>query len=87
MNQASTKTVLIVLAVYLLIYLLGYAIGGKDYITGVAILTSLLALFAAFAGLVLMISEKRRKIGANIFVSALLILVIGFGVCTSGLRL
>jgi 4-hydroxybenzoate polyprenyltransferase len=83
MNQASTKTVLIVLAVYLLVYVIAYSIGGKDYIGGVAIVTSIMALFAAFAGLVLMISEKNRKIGANIFVSALLILVIGFGVCTS----
>lgn len=87
MNQASTKTVLIVLAVYLLIYIIGYSIGGKDYVTGVAVITSLIALFTGFAGLVLMISEKRRKIGANIFISSLLILLVGFGVCTSSLRL
>ncbi len=85
MSHASTKTILIILAVYLLTYCVFYSIGGKDYIIVVAIVTSILALLFGFIGLILMISQNSRKAGADIFISCLLILLIGFGICTSGI--
>lgn len=85
MNQASAKAVVMILGIYCTLLLLAYIIGGKDAFGGLVIIASIVSLIAGFIGFMLMISQKLRPIGATIFISSALILVIGFGVCTSGI--
>lgn len=83
MNQASTKTIAIILGIYCALLLLTYLIGGKDAFGGLVMIACIISLIAGFIGFILMLPQKSRPIGATIFISSALILVIGFGVCTT----
>lgn len=83
MNQASAKIVAIVLGIYCALLLLTYLVASKDAFGGIVIIVCLISLIAGFIGFILMLSKKSRPVGATIFISSALILLIGFGVCTT----
>lgn len=83
MNQASAKAVGIIVAIYCIILLFTYVIWGKDTITGLVIIASIISLIAGFVGFILMLPKESRSVGATVFISSALILLIGFGVCTN----
>lgn len=85
MQEASIKTIAIILSTYLGILLISFIVGGKNAIVGTTMIASIITLLTSFVGLLIMISKEKRKLGANIFISSLLILLIGFGVCTSNI--